>query len=288
VRRAPRPPISYGRAGSGSLIRLLNSRTFRRGRIALETGALVLAIVLGKLLVHELGWEFIALSSIYTSAVAGGIFVIGLIVAGTLSDYKESDRVPAELSAALENIYRDCVAIKETLPKFDLETLRERVLGIVSAFRADLSASGGRSCLAAIEALSPSFLELERLDVPANYIVRLRSEQGAIRKNVLRVYHVQRTEFLPSAYVLVTAIVALITAVALFTDLGHLDDSLPITAFLSFFFIYLVRLLKVLDTPFRVDERTMDDVSLFLLNEFAERAGADAEQPVPARAQATT
>jgi hypothetical protein len=246
----------------------------------------VLAIVLAKLLVHELGWEFISLSSIYTSAVAGGIFVIGLIVAGTLSDYKESDRVPAELSAALENIYRDCVAIKETLPTFDLETLRERVLAIVSAFRADLSSSESRLCLAAIEELSPSFLELERLEVPANYIVRLRGEQGAIRRSVLRVYHVQRTEFLPSAYILVTAIVALITAVALFTDIGALDDSLPIVAFLSFFFIYLVRLLKVLDTPFRVDERTMDDVSLFLLNEFAQRAAV--AQPFPARADSTS
>jgi hypothetical protein len=248
----------------------------------------VLAIVLAKLLVHELSWEFISLSSIYTSVVAGGIFVIGLIVAGTLSDYKESDRVPAEISAALENIYRDCVAITETLPQFDLEALRERLLDIVSAFRADLSSTDGRSCLAAIEQLSPSFLELERLEVPANYIVRLRGEQGAIRKSVLRVYHVQRTEFLPSAYVLITSIVALIILVAVFTDIGPLDDSLPIVAFLSFFFIYLVRLLKVLETPFRINERTMDDISLFLLKEFAQRTGSHAAQHLPRGAPTAT
>jgi len=100
---------------------------------------LVLAIVLVKLLADEAGFEFISLSSIYTSAVAGGIFVIGLIVAGTLSDYKEADKVPAEVSAALEAIYRDCAAIKETLTAFDLEILRQRLLAIVSAFRADLS-----------------------------------------------------------------------------------------------------------------------------------------------------
>ena len=253
----------------------VSSRILRRWRIALETGALVAAIVLAKLLVHELSWEFISLSSIYTSAVAGGIFVIGLIVAGTLTDYKESDRMPAEISAALENIYRDCAAIKETLPEFDLETLRERLIRIVSAFRADLTA-GGRSCLEAIEELSPSFLELERLDVPPNYIVRLRGEQGTIRKSVLRVYHVQRTVFLPSAYVLITTIVGLIIVGVVFTEIGPLHDALPIVAFLSYFFIYLVRLLKVLDTPFRIDERTMDDVSLFLLNEFAQRATRDA------------
>jgi hypothetical protein len=78
--------------GRVSLSRLLSSRTFRRGRIALETGALVVAIVLAKLLVRELSWEFITLSSIYTSVVAGGIFVIGLIVAGTLGSARQLHR----------------------------------------------------------------------------------------------------------------------------------------------------------------------------------------------------
>ena len=267
-------------------MKFASSRTLKRWRIAAETGLLVAAIVLAKLVIHEFSWEFINLTSLYSSVVGGGIFVIGLIVAGTLSDYKESERVPAEISAALENIYQDCVAIKETLPKFDLETLRERVLEIVSAFRADLGATNGRSCLAAIEALSPSFLELERLDVPANYIVRLRGEQGMIRKSVLRVYHVQRTQFLPSAYILIETVIGLIITAVAFTKIGPLHDSLPIIAFLSYFFIYLVKLLKILDTPFRIDERTMDDVSLFLLNEFAQRARRPAALTPPERVQA--
>jgi hypothetical protein len=257
-------------------MKFLSSRTFKRWRIAIETALLVALIALAKLALHELSWEFINLTSLYSSIVGGGIFVIGLIVAGTLSDYKESERVPAEISAALENIYRDCAAIKQTLPQFDLETLRERLLEIVAAFRVDLGAVNSRSCLAAIEELSLSFLELERLDVPANYIVRLRGEQGTIRKSVLRVYHVQRTEFLPSAYILIETVIGIIIAAVAFTKIGPLRDSLPIIAFLSYFFIYLVRLLKILDTPFRLDERTMDDVSLFLLNEFAERVRSQA------------
>lgn len=45
-------------------------------------------------------------------------------------------------------------------------------------------------------------------------------------------------------------------------------ESVVILAFISYFFIYLLPLLRIIDHPFRVDERTMDDVSLFLLNEF--------------------
>ena len=48
--------------------------------------------------------------------------------------------------------------------------------------------------------------------------------------------------------------------------------------FLSFFFVYLLRLLRVIDKPFKVGrERTDDDVSLFLLVEFVVHAHAGEE-----------
>ena len=50
---------------------------------------------------------------------------------------------------------------------------------------------------------------MDRIGVPATYTSRLRGEQGALRRSVLRVYHVQRTEFLPSAYLLIQAIAAI-------------------------------------------------------------------------------
>ena len=44
--------------------------------------------------------------------------------------------------------------------------------------------------------LGASLLELEESDVPANYVVRLRAEQAGLRKSLLRVYHIQREQFL--------------------------------------------------------------------------------------------
>jgi hypothetical protein len=103
---------------------------------------------------------------------------------------------------------------------------------------------------------------------PANYIVRLRTEQGIVRRNVLRIYHIQRTDFLPSAYVLIQTVVALIVVGLVFTEIDPFAQSLVLMGFVSYFFIYLVRLLHISDRPFRHGQRTMDDVSLFLLHEF--------------------
>lgn len=246
----------------------------KRWRLALETAGMVSAIVAVKFLVEVFGLDFIPLSPLYTSVVAGGIFVIGLLVAGTLADYKEAEKMPSEIAAALDNIHEDGVSIKETYQDFDLARLQRRLASIVKELLEDLADNGSRRCLTAINELSPSFVEMERMDVPANYIVRLRNEQGIVRRLLLRIYHIQRTNFLPSAYVLIQTIVSLIVTALVFTRLDPLVASIVVLIFIAYFFIYLVRLLKILDTPFRVKEATMDDVSLFLLKDFARRMAA--------------
>jgi ABC-type multidrug transport system fused ATPase/permease subunit len=91
----------------------------------------------------------------------------------------------------------------------------------------------------------------------------------------LRVYHIQREEFLPSAKAMIVSMVAIILVLLMFTDMGGLLESLVTLGFLAFFFIYLLRLLNVIDKPFKVGrERTDDDVSLFLLTEFVVHAQA--------------
>jgi hypothetical protein len=149
---------------------------------------------------------------------------------------------------------------------------------VVTALRADIDAGNTRECQQAIEDLSESFLQLEDSDVPANYIVRLRTSQSALRKAILRVYHIQREEFLPSAYAMIVSLVVIILAVVVFTDFDGTAQSLVTVGFLSFFFVYLLRLLRVIDKPFKVGrERTDDDVSLFLLVEFVVHAHAGDE-----------
>jgi hypothetical protein len=89
---------------------------------------------------------------------------------------------------------------------------------VVTTLRADVDAGDTRECQQAIEDLSESFLELENTDVPANYIVRLRQSQSGLRKAILRVYHIQREEFLPSAYAMIVSLVVIILGVVTVTD----------------------------------------------------------------------
>jgi hypothetical protein len=218
---------------------------------------------------------------------------MGLVVAGTLSDYRDAERAPTDLAAGLYAILREAESFERAWGKPNLSLLRERLIAVVTTLRSDINAGNTRDCQAAIEEVSESLLELEESDVPANYVVRLRAEQAGLRKSLLRVYHIQREQFLPSAKAMITTIVVVILALLLVTKLGGLVESLITLGFLSFFFLYPLRLLKVIDTPFKVgQERTDDDVSLFLLTEFmvhAQAAGTAATvapEDVEARAAA--
>ena len=254
-------------------MRTLRRLVLRRGKVALKTAVVVPFLLLLRFAVEELDWQFITPGPLLTAVVSGGIFVVALVVAGTLTDYKESERVPAEMVAALSSIHTDARAFQREKPQFDLIALERRLRAVIRTFRADLEQPGSRTCLEAINAISESFAEMDRLEVIATYISRLRGEQAAARKSVLRVYHIQKTEFVPSAYTLIWTILVLAVVLLTVTISTGSTEAYVLLAAIYFFLLYLAQLLKILDTPFQPRKHTSDDVDLFLLDEFAASIG---------------
>jgi hypothetical protein len=252
---------------------MLRNFVLGRGRVALQTALIVPFLLAARYGVDRADWEFVTAGPLLTTVVSGGIFVVALVVAGTLTDYKESERVPAEIVGALSSILTDARAWKKEKPSYDLAGLEQRVRNVVTTFRSDLESPGSRACLDAVNSLSESFADMDRLEVIATYISRLRGEQASLRKVVLRVYHIQETEFVPSAYILIWTILLLAVGVLTFTKSEGGGEAYVLLGAIYFFLLYLARLLKILDTPFQPRKRTTDDVDFKIMNEFAERLG---------------
>jgi hypothetical protein len=252
---------------------MLRNFLLGRGKVALQTALIVPFLLAARYGVDRADWQFVTAGPLLTTVVSGGIFVVALVVAGTLTDYKESERVPAEIVGALSSILTDARAFKKEKPSYDLGGLELRVRNVVTTFRSDLESPGSRACLDAINSLSESFADMDRLEVIATYISRLRGEQASLRKVVLRVYHIQETEFVPSAYILIWTILLLAVGVLTFTKSEGGGEAYVLLGAIYFFLLYLARLLKILDTPFQPRKRTTDDVDFKLMNEFAERFG---------------
>jgi hypothetical protein len=250
------------------------------------------ALLVGvRALLWELGVEGMSPTAVSSGIIAGGIFVVGLLVAGTLSDYRDAERAPTDIAAGLYSILREAESMHAVWRTPDLTELRRRLIAVVTTLRADIDSGSSRTCQAAIEDLSETFEVLDESDVPANYIVRLRAEQAGLRRSLLRVYHIQREVFLPSAFAMIMTFVSFIMILLLLTNFDGMTESLVAVGFISFFFLGLLLLLNTIATPFKVGvERTDDDVSLFLLHEFvvqaqASEAGETVVEDVEAQAE---
>ena len=254
----------------------------RRILSGIELGAttlLIVAVLVGiRAVLLALGVDGMSSTPLSTGIITGAIFLLGLMVAGTLADLKSAERAPVDIAAGLHALLREGESMHAKWGKPDISLLRRRLIAVVTTLRADIDAGNSRTCQAAIEELSETFLELEDTDVPANYIVRQRSEQAGLRKSLLNIYHLQREQFLPSAYVLIVGVILFTLTLLMFTDFGGTAESLVAVGFLSFFFLALLRLLNIISEPYKVGvERTDDDVSLFLLSEFVVHVQASEE-----------
>ena len=67
----------------------------RRRRLLIETAAIVAAIVAVKFALQAAGFDFIVLSGLFTSIIGGGVFILSIILSGVITDFKESEKLPA-------------------------------------------------------------------------------------------------------------------------------------------------------------------------------------------------
>jgi len=240
--------------------------THKKFKIFRETVPMVLFILFIKVLLNYYGWEFISTSSLLTSIVSGGVFVLGFILSSTHADYKESEKLPVDLSTSIESIYNDGQLFKRKYKKFDVDKLNDILFSILKSFKKDLVDHTKVAFFKAKE-LSDIFEKLEKYGLPANYIVKLKQDQNVIMRVILRVNYIQRIQPIPSAFILVESIVIGLILILLFTKMDSLVNELMATGFITFIFIYMLKLIKVMEKPFHNEGSTMDDVSLFHLEE---------------------
>lgn len=247
---------------------LLSSTMYK---ILRESIVLVLLIVLVKVVLSHFGWEFISTSALLTSIISGSIFVLGFILSGTYRDYKESEYVPVSVVTAVESIHNDALLFKKEYgKKFDFQELNKILIDILTLFRKDLLNHTKKSYFKANE-LMLVYDKLEKLGVPANYIVKLKTDQNTILRGILRVNYIQRIRPIPSAFVLVQSIVVSLIIILVFTKMDSIVNELMAIGVITFIFIYLLKLIRVLETPFHPEGATMDDISLFHVKEQLQR-----------------
>ncbi len=227
--------------------------------------AAVFVVVL-KYFLHYIGFEPVEQSSLHNSVISSVTFVIGFLLSATIADYKESERIPAEFAAQIEDMYDDAASIYKSYPVFDIDGFRQQLRKVAMGFSED---ARRRSYDARndIRKLMLYFSDMEKGGVPANFIVKLKQQQAALLRARHRVNYIQRIKFIPSATILARSIVAALIALLVVTDIDPFYGGLAMVGLISFILIYMLILIRVISTPFHKAGKTQDDVSLFLIKD---------------------
>ena len=224
----------------------------------------VAAVIGVKLVVHRLDCEIIPLNAIFSALIGANVFLIGFLISGVLSDYKESEKLPGEIASIVLTIVDeiDFVGRKSPDDGFVAERLR-RARDLAARIR-DWFFKEARTgeVMRDIEGLSAEFALLETRTAP-NYVARLKQEQNNLRKIITRIHTIRETDFIFSGYFIASTTTFLLIVGMIFLRIEPFYESLFFVALVTYLLLFLLRLIRDLDNPFgHYDGASFEDVSL--------------------------
>jgi hypothetical protein len=254
-----------------------------RHRLFLRVSAVVAVVVSAKLLVHFLGWEILSINPLFSGIVAANVFLMGFLLSGVLADFKESERLPGELSACLENLAQEVRGIRMAKQEANvgpcLVLLSRLSQDILSWFHKKHRTA---ELLEHVNDLTPQFAAMEPW-AQATMVARLKQEQGNLRRSIIRIHTIRETSFVSSGYLLADLITMLLCGGLIFAKIEPFYESLFFVGVISYLMVYLLMLIRDLDNPFGYYERySGEDVSLKPLEDAAGRLARIAGSEVSA------
>jgi hypothetical protein len=214
------------------------------------------------------------------------VFLIGFLLAGTMADYKESERLPAEIATTLETIEEIFVLAAINRPGLSLPVLRRSVLDLTDAIKAWLI-QRDTDVYGALTRTGEMIGWLEA-EGAGPYASRAIPQLMTVRKNVSRIDVIARTGFLPPAYALLEVLVVMVIGLMLIAEFSSRLVECVIVPFVTLVNVYMLRLIRDIDNPFEYSPDGKQDgraeVELWPIDEYrarlAARLAAPADGPV--------
>ena len=73
---------------------------------------ITLSLLIVRLIFDYLNFDILSVTNLITAFIGGAIFTIAIIFAGTLTDYKESEKIPSEIATSIRTFYSDLDLIR--------------------------------------------------------------------------------------------------------------------------------------------------------------------------------
>lgn len=232
-------------------IKTKSDKIWQKWSIAFRIIPVLLFVALLKFLSYHFELEVLELNALFTSLIAGTIFLIGFLISGVLSDYKESEKLPSELSASIKSLYDDAYTIykgKNSQNAFQFIEFQKTFTNFLMDwfYKKETTAS----ILDKISQMNDFIIELDDEGIQPGYLIKIKNEQNNIRKMILRIDTIRETNFIGSAYAILEAMGFLIALSLIIIKIEPFYVALFFTLLVTFLISYMFLLIKDLDNPF--------------------------------------
>jgi hypothetical protein len=250
----------------------MRSSFYKKHSLPLRAGAAVIVVVGVKIIAHALGWEVLTLNPLFTGLVAANVFLMGFLLNGVLSDFKESERLPGEVAAILETLIDEALIMHERSRNPTAMKFAARVVDLGRTIHAwFFDQVKTRVMLEQVTDLNLFFAVFEPLTQP-NFIVRMKQEQHALRRILIRIQTIRETSFISSGYVIAEVTTCMLAIGLILAEIDPFYESLFVVGLITFLLTFLMILIRDLDNPFGYYEASSaEDVSLHPLEDFISR-----------------
>lgn len=231
-----------------------------------KTLIVVLVLVILRMIIDSYQLDIIAVNPLISSLVTGVIFTIAVIFTGTLTDYKESEKIPSEIAASIKSLYLDPYMFPTVDP-----ALITRYKESIRAYHRVLC-DNFRSNTWNIDAINQASLQinkdlaaLSKENVAPPILVKMRNELTNLDKIVNRIKQIKDTDFIPAAYAISETAIVFVVIILLFIKSESMVEASILIAAITAMVVGLLMLIKDMDDPFEVDTGASADVDLFLI-----------------------
>ena len=205
-----------------------------------------------KVVVHYFGYECIPsnLMTMLPTILTSIVFVLGFLLAGVIADYKESEKMPNELSVSFFAIWQEIYLHYQTKPT---ERLKEFLVEMPKEIRQLLLNFFIKQDRNALKVLDKWALDIHKFDgdeMATVYVNRLKTELVSIRKMFNRITVVKKTDFLPSVFTTIRIIVCIFIGVFLFLDVTPWWGGAILPALFAFMIFIILYVIQDIEDPF--------------------------------------
>jgi len=227
---------------------------------AMAVAAVVAGIKVG---IHALNLEFIRIDSLISALISGVIFTIAILLAGVMTDFKESEKIPGELAASIKALHKDFELLGFTA-KQETDSALLHISSLISIIIKQFESNKWKQSEISeiIEKIDNDMKVIAAKNIAPAYVVKMRNELNNIEKISNRIDTIEETSFLPSAYALSQVAVIFVMLILLFSIVDPYVMGMAIIFTVTFLITGILVLIKDMDNPFEPGGIGSADVDL--------------------------